>query len=45
MLGMRSKGERKRKISLKENSVISLNSKDNANIYCRFFSNLTDSLL
>ena len=33
------------KISLKENSVVSYNSKDNANTFCRIFSNLADSLL
>ena len=33
------------KISLKENGVVSFNSKDNANTFCRFFSNLADSLL
>ena len=39
------KGERQPKISLKENGVISYNSNDNANTFCKFFSNLTDSSL
>ena len=42
---MPSKGERQGRISLKENSVVSFNSKDNANTYCRFFSYLADLLL
>ena len=29
---------------LKENGVVSFNSKDNANTFCKFFSNLADSL-
>ena len=33
------------KISLKENGVVSSNSEDNANTFCRFFSNLADLLL
>ena len=33
------------KLSVKEDGVVSFNSKDNANIFCRFFSNLADSLL
>ena len=36
---------RQSKISLKENGVVSFDSKKNANIFCRFFSNLADSLL
>ena len=39
------KGRRQSKISLKENDAVSLNSKNNANTFCRFFSNLVDSLL
>ena len=31
-------------ISLKENGLASFNSNDNANTFCRFFSNLADSL-
>ena len=30
---------------MKENNVVSFNSKDNANTFCRFFSNLPNSLL
>ena len=33
------------KKSLKENGVVSLNSQDNANTFCRFFSKKGDSLL
>ena len=44
-LGMPSKGRRQSKISLKENSVVPFDSKKNANIFCRFFSDLVDSLL
>ena len=39
------KRERQSKMSLKENGVVSYNSKDNANTFCRIFSNLADSLL
>ena len=42
---MPSKGGRQSKLSLKENSAVSLNSKDNANALFMFFSNLADSLL
>ena len=42
-LGMPSKEGRQSKISLKENNVVSFNSKDNANTFCRFFSNLPNS--
>lgn len=31
------------KISFKENDVVSLNSKENANRFCRFFSNLAET--
>ena len=44
-LGMPSKRERQSKISLKENSVVSFDPNKNAIIFCRFFSNLADSLL
>ena len=44
-LGMPSKRGRQSKVSLKENSVVSFDPKNNANIFCRFFSNLADSLL
>ena len=44
-LGMPSKGRMQSKISLKENGVISFNSKDNANTFGMFFSNLADLLL
>ena len=44
-LGMPSKGGRQSKISLKENGVVSFDPKRNANIFCRFFSNLANSLL
>ena len=43
-LAIPSKGG-KCKISLKENGVVSFDPKRNANIFCRFFSNLRDSLL
>ena len=43
-LGMASKVGRQFKI-LKENGLVSFHSKDNANTFCRFFSNLADSLL
>ena len=36
-------GGRQSKKSLKENGVLSFNSKDNANTFWRFFSNLADS--
>ena len=42
---MPSKGGRQSNLSLKENGAVSLNSKDNVNALCRFFSNLADSLL
>ena len=42
---MNSKGERQSKISLKENDVVSFDSKKNAYTFCRFFSNLADSIL
>ena len=42
-LGMPSKEGRQSKISLKENNVVSFNSKDNANTFCRFFSNIPNS--
>ena len=42
---MPSKGRRQSKISLKENGVVSFDPKRNANIFCRFFSNLANSLL
>ena len=42
---MSSKGGKQSKISLKENGVVAFNSKDNINTFCRFFSNLADSLL
>ena len=44
-LGIPSKGRMQSKISLKENGVVSLNSQDNANTFCRFFSKKGDSLL
>ena len=44
-LGMPSKGVRQSKISLKENGVFSFDPKKNANIFCRYFSNLADLLL
>ena len=44
-LGMPSKVGRQSEISLKENGAISLGPKKNPNIFCRFFSNLADSLL
>ena len=43
-LGMPAKGGRQSKISLKKNDVVSLNSKDNANTFYRFFSNLVHHL-
>ena len=42
---MPSKGGAQSKISLKENRIVSFNSRDNASTFCKFFSNLTDSLL
>ena len=42
---MTSKAGRQSKISLKENGVVSLDSKDNANTFCKFLLNLPDSLL
>ena len=36
---MPSKGGRQPNLSLKENGAVSLNSKDNVNALCRFFSN------
>ena len=44
-LGMPFKGGMQSRISLKENGVVSFNSKDNTNTFYRFFSNLADSLL
>ena len=44
-LGMPSKQGKQSKISLEENSVVSFDSKKNANIFCRFFSNSGNSLL
>ena len=44
-LGMPSKGGMQSKISFKGNGVVSFNSQDNINTFCRFFSKLTDSLL
>ena len=41
---MPSKGGRQSRISLKESGAVTFDSK-NANIFCRFFSNLADSLL
>ena len=41
-LRMTCKGGRCSKISLKENGVVSFNSKDNANTFFRFFSDLAD---
>ena len=43
-LGMPAKGGRQSKISLKKNDVVSLNSKDNANTFYRFFLNLVHHL-
>ena len=40
-----SKWERQSKISLKENGLVSFYQKHNKNIFHRFFSSLTDSLL
>ena len=42
---MSSKGEKQSKIPLKENGVVSLDPKKSTNIFCRFCSNLADSLL
>ena len=42
---MPSKRKRLSKTSLKETGIVSFNSKDNANTFCRFFSNLADLLL
>ena len=42
---MLSKGGRQSKISLKENNIVSFDSKNNENIFCRFFGNLVVSLL
>ena len=42
---MPSKGGKQSKIPLKENGVVSFDPKKNANIFCRFFPNLADSLL
>ena len=44
-LGMPSKGGRQSTISLKQNGVVSFDPKKNANIFCRFFSNLAESLV
>ena len=44
-LDIPSIGGMQSKISLKENGVVSFNSKCNANSFCKFFSNLADSLL
>ena len=44
-LRMPSTRGRQSKTSLKENGVASFDSKDNANTFSRFFSNLADSLL
>ena len=44
-LDMPSKGVRKSKIPLNENREVCFNSKNNANTFCRFLSNLADSLL
>ena len=44
-LGMAPKVGRQSKILLKENGLVSFHSKDNANTFCRFFSNLAYSLL
>ena len=43
-LGMPSKGRRQSKI-LKENGMVSFDSKKNTSIFSRFFSNLADLLL
>ena len=42
---MPSKGGMQSKKSLKDNGVVSFNSADNANTFCRFFSYLADSML
>ena len=42
---MPSKEEMEYKISLKENNAVSFVTKDNANTFCNFFSNLADLLL
>ena len=42
---MPSKGVRKSKIPLNVNREVCFNSKNNANTFCRFLSNLADSLL
>ena len=42
---MPSKGGMQSKISLKENGVVSFDSKKKANIFCKFTSNLADTLL
>ena len=42
---MPSERGRQSKILLKENGVVSYNSKNNAYIFCRFFSNVAGSLL
>ena len=44
-LGMPFKEGMQCKMSLKKNGVDSFNSQDNANTFCRFFSNSADSLL
>ena len=44
-LGMPSKGGRQSTISLKQNGVVSFDPKKNSNIFCRFFSNLAESLV
>ena len=43
--GIPSKWESHSKISLKENSIVFFNSKDNRNTFCMFFSNVADLLL
>ena len=42
---MPSIGGMQSKVSLNEDGVVSFNSKGNANSFCRFSSNLADSLL
>ena len=42
-LGMSSKAGCNLKYHLKENDVVSLNSKENANRFCRFFSSLAET--
>ena len=44
-LGMSSKREMQSKTSFKENGVASFISKEDANTFCRFFLNLTDSFM